>query len=481
MNDVGRNDPCPCGSGAKYKYCCLRKKKQGTANDDLSEDDGADRDLQTRLEEARRVSELAPDESPDEAELAAADDTIEDDGEQLRRRREAFWDRFMDADFEEKLELSAEVIENKPWFDGEDAFYLFVDQLEREAAEHDARHRWLELFDLLREHRPEVMKEESVYLGRAALRFVLALEENQRIDEVLDLLFYKPADEFDLFINVLPSLMYHGIEGVYQRLEDGWEQVRDSEGLGAWAFSDWADEALWFLIVDWAGEDPRRSRGLEDVQEAMGEMFDELDAKVVEKAITGLLGRKAANVDGQSVADIENQQDRAKAIGNGFGNSLITEEDWPPGKAVLAARYMGGFLDYCAEVDDPFSDRFTTDRARKSKLLNRELKRLRKPWREGGEFVPHPDLSIGYTRAILYAGQFGLPYCAAAFFEAVTRLAPWMHRRGFIDDAELVHQIQNHLKRRIGTLSEEIVAYGGFDPGVARGMEEAKRLLNGDG
>ncbi|MGM0381724.1 MAG: SEC-C metal-binding domain-containing protein, partial [bacterium] len=20
--DVGRNDPCPCGSGKKYKYCC---------------------------------------------------------------------------------------------------------------------------------------------------------------------------------------------------------------------------------------------------------------------------------------------------------------------------------------------------------------------------------------------------------------------------------------------------------------------------
>ncbi|MBS9767453.1 MAG: SEC-C domain-containing protein [Flavobacteriaceae bacterium] len=24
---VGRNDPCPCGSGKKYKKCCLRKRK----------------------------------------------------------------------------------------------------------------------------------------------------------------------------------------------------------------------------------------------------------------------------------------------------------------------------------------------------------------------------------------------------------------------------------------------------------------------
>ena len=24
---IGRNDPCPCGSGKKYKYCCGRKNK----------------------------------------------------------------------------------------------------------------------------------------------------------------------------------------------------------------------------------------------------------------------------------------------------------------------------------------------------------------------------------------------------------------------------------------------------------------------
>ena len=25
---VGRNDPCPCGSGRKYKQCCARKQDQ---------------------------------------------------------------------------------------------------------------------------------------------------------------------------------------------------------------------------------------------------------------------------------------------------------------------------------------------------------------------------------------------------------------------------------------------------------------------
>jgi len=26
---VGRNDPCPCGSGKKYKQCCLNKASSG--------------------------------------------------------------------------------------------------------------------------------------------------------------------------------------------------------------------------------------------------------------------------------------------------------------------------------------------------------------------------------------------------------------------------------------------------------------------
>ena len=29
---VGRNDPCPCQSGKKYKKCCLLKEEQAQAN-----------------------------------------------------------------------------------------------------------------------------------------------------------------------------------------------------------------------------------------------------------------------------------------------------------------------------------------------------------------------------------------------------------------------------------------------------------------
>ena len=30
---VGRNDPCPCGSGAKFKNCCIDKAEKRTRAD----------------------------------------------------------------------------------------------------------------------------------------------------------------------------------------------------------------------------------------------------------------------------------------------------------------------------------------------------------------------------------------------------------------------------------------------------------------
>lgn len=27
MSKIGRNDPCPCGSGRKYKHCCIDRDR----------------------------------------------------------------------------------------------------------------------------------------------------------------------------------------------------------------------------------------------------------------------------------------------------------------------------------------------------------------------------------------------------------------------------------------------------------------------
>ena len=42
MSKIGRNDPCPCGSGKKYKHCHLGKEApSGSSNPVAADDPGA--------------------------------------------------------------------------------------------------------------------------------------------------------------------------------------------------------------------------------------------------------------------------------------------------------------------------------------------------------------------------------------------------------------------------------------------------------
>ena len=59
FRNVGRNDPCPCGSGKKFKKCCLGKpdaELQAVASpddhesDDFDDDDGPIRDYDPFVE-----------------------------------------------------------------------------------------------------------------------------------------------------------------------------------------------------------------------------------------------------------------------------------------------------------------------------------------------------------------------------------------------------------------------------------------------
>jgi tetratricopeptide (TPR) repeat protein len=51
--DVGRNDPCPCGSGAKYKHCCLRKRKHQRGGQKKTDSDAWKKKFNRLLKQGR--------------------------------------------------------------------------------------------------------------------------------------------------------------------------------------------------------------------------------------------------------------------------------------------------------------------------------------------------------------------------------------------------------------------------------------------
>jgi uncharacterized protein len=69
---VGRNDKCPCGSGRKYKQCCLGKDEEKARKARAKAAEKAAKEA----EKARKAAEKAG-EKPSEKEEAAAESALQ--------------------------------------------------------------------------------------------------------------------------------------------------------------------------------------------------------------------------------------------------------------------------------------------------------------------------------------------------------------------------------------------------------------------
>ena len=105
MTKTGRNDPCPCGSGKKYKHCCLRQETAGKSEAmgrdrawdtiverllDFSREDRFRKDLQAAFDlfwnrsyTIEQVNELAPAEVMSFLDWYAHDHRTADDGQRI--------------------------------------------------------------------------------------------------------------------------------------------------------------------------------------------------------------------------------------------------------------------------------------------------------------------------------------------------------------------------------------------------------------
>jgi hypothetical protein len=133
MTKIGRNDPCPCGSGQKYKRCCLprdeaaaveraraHEREQAAATLIADDDDGLD-------EASNRVIDLIDAGRLDEAEEAAQDllaryPEVHDGLERVAMVAAARGDRPRAAEYYRK---AADFVHARPeWYDSEMETYL---------------------------------------------------------------------------------------------------------------------------------------------------------------------------------------------------------------------------------------------------------------------------------------------------------------------------------------------------------------------
>jgi SEC-C motif len=221
--NIGRNDPCHCGSGKKYKKCCLENE-----------------------EEARR-KEAAPPPTPNHNK--ASDPHLE--------AWNARYEEFEASDYEARIALFKRTLDDIELMDGEMAFEM-LSGLFAQAAERDERDRYDLLIESLRERLPEVYKNEAHFLLENRILNALVMRRPEAVRTLALELAELAGDHIDRWNLMESQLAYHGyLDTLVEAMRLAWPEVRASNGIVPWGIDEFNERALQYETLNYVAKTPK--------------------------------------------------------------------------------------------------------------------------------------------------------------------------------------------------------------------------------
>ena len=218
---VGRNDPCPCGSGKKYKKCCLAK------------DEAAERQTYIQRAETQRPVAQSFDLPPLPEPPPPPTDPIE-------QARAAIWDEFESADLAEQPALFRDALGDRELLDAEMAFEMICAFRDN----HDCA-TFADALEMLREQRPELYEHDAAYYLDWQIGDALAAGKLSGLPELGAAIADTAGKDLDTFYTAIDRLAYHGqLALAAQMMARAWPHIGDSQDLVPWAADEFAERAL---------------------------------------------------------------------------------------------------------------------------------------------------------------------------------------------------------------------------------------------
>lgn len=221
MRKVGRNDPCHCGSGVKYKYCCLQKDQEEANASSASES------------EATATSQMSS--STESRTLSPAEKT---------------WDTFDASDYEDQKALVDEITGDPDRMDAENAFNM-LNRLYSKTIERGDSEWLLSTLNRLRTEQPETYAAElpyllSYHLHAAAARGQLDTVAAEHVDDLATV----ASQNIDEFYPSVQLIAYHSsLAPLAEATQDAWDAVRKNSDIMPFAKDRFANRTIEYAIL----------------------------------------------------------------------------------------------------------------------------------------------------------------------------------------------------------------------------------------
>src|SRR5262245_33611176 len=238
--NIGRRDSCHCGSGKKYKKCCLEKDEEARRKE------AAPALVPTTKPAAPRFREQA--EAPPDPYIEAWN---------------ARYEEFEASDYEARIALFERTLDEVKLMDAEMAFEM-LSSLFDQAAERNDRDRYDSLVESLRERLPEVYKKEAHCLLENRILNALVMKRPEQVHTFSLELAALAGDKIDTWNLTERRLAYHGyLDTLVEAMRLAWPEVKSSDEIVPWGIDEFNERALQYETLSYIaktlepkGDDP---------------------------------------------------------------------------------------------------------------------------------------------------------------------------------------------------------------------------------
>ena len=264
---LGRNDPCPCGSGKKYKKCCMAKDQAEEAARSASP--------------AKSALVTAPPPEPALSTSVTA---------HPKSPADEYWEAFEAADSEHRFVMFADAVD-QPWLDCEMAAEAAI-SLYSDACKSHQLARFEEMIALLRQRRPDLYEEEPHTYLDLLISSALAMDQREKLPSLVEDLARTGAEQIDLLERNLDQLAYRGeLQLVLNAHRIAWPAVRKSKEVLDWAIGQFSRDGAFAEICAWLDERPEGDPHDPELLKRT-KAFDVWDKQMIASAAERLSGRR---------------------------------------------------------------------------------------------------------------------------------------------------------------------------------------------
>jgi len=250
VDNIGRNDPCPCGSGKKYKKCCLSKEREGRTPAPL-------------------------DQSVPQEPMALSPQTSED-------AQDGPWERFEAGEYEDQIAIYLAQLKSGSL--DEDFAFEMVSRIHPQARKRGEYARFAELVECLKREQPRLYSSDIGYYNLFLIENEISQGRAEKLPELVSAYAEIPHRHIDTFFRVIYLLMYHGhTEPLIAAMTRAWPKVFTSSEIMPWGVEEFRVILTQLLIFDYVdrtkdpeADDPVLRKTLQPFSEMSPEWLEQI-------------------------------------------------------------------------------------------------------------------------------------------------------------------------------------------------------------